>query len=109
MTLEASKRGSCGTDLRGYLGERERVRVFGRWNEVLVRTLRTLCELTCYKKQAVRMMSCSDTPQGMLTPRRVAFAAAEACAEGLPGFAAPVKWLANIQDGWNAVSYRHSL
>ena len=36
----------------------------------------------------------SDTPQGavgMLTPRRVAFAAALAFAEGLPGFLAPVK------------------
>jgi len=47
MTLEASRRGSCATDLRGYLGARESVRVFGRWKEVLVRTLRTLCELTC--------------------------------------------------------------
>jgi hypothetical protein len=44
------------------------------------------------KKQAVRMMGCSDTPQGamwfwgMLTPRKVAFAAALALADGLPGF-----------------------
>lgn len=47
MTLLASRRGWCGIDLRGYLGARERVRVLGRWKEVLVRTLRTLCELTC--------------------------------------------------------------
>lgn len=55
MTLLASSLGSCGTDLRGYLGARESVRVFGRWKEVDVRTLRTLCELTCCEeKQAVR-------------------------------------------------------
>lgn len=41
------------------------------------------------------MMGCSDTPQGMLTPRRVAFAAEEAFAEGLLGFAAPAK---NVSD-----------
>jgi hypothetical protein len=47
ITLLASRRGTCGIDLRGYLGERESVRVLGRWKVVLVRTLRTLCELTC--------------------------------------------------------------
>lgn len=47
MILEASRRGSDWMLLRGYLGERERVRVFGRWKEVDVRTLRDLCELTC--------------------------------------------------------------
>ena len=39
----------------------------------------------CRKEQAVRMMCCSDTPQGgwcRLTPRRLAFAAALALAEG---------------------------
>jgi hypothetical protein len=42
-------------------------------------------DLLC-RKQAVRRWD-SDTPQGMemLTPRRVAFAAAEAFAEGLLG------------------------
>ena len=35
------------------------------------------------------MMCCSDTPQGMLTPRRVALAALEALADGLPDFFAP--------------------
>lgn len=44
------------TDTRGYFGARERVRVFGRWKVVEVRTLRTLCELTC--KQAVSVASC---------------------------------------------------
>lgn len=38
-------------------------------------------------------MGCSDTPQGgfVLTPRRVAFAAELALAEGLPGLALPVR------------------
>lgn len=51
MTLEASRRGTWGIDLRGYLGARESVRVFGRWKLVLVRTLRTLCELTCSEER----------------------------------------------------------
>jgi hypothetical protein len=50
MTLEASRRGWCGIDLRGYLGARDRVRVLGRWKEVDVRTFLTLCELTCAVK-----------------------------------------------------------
>lgn len=36
------------------------------------------------------MMGCSDTPQEMLTPRRVALAAEVAFADGLPPFFAPV-------------------
>lgn len=56
MTLPASRRGSRGIDRRGYLGARERVRVFGRWKVVDLRTLCVLCELTCYEKQAVRIM-----------------------------------------------------
>ncbi len=50
MTFPASRRGTCGTDLRGYLGARESCSVFGRWKEVVVRTLRTLCESTCCVK-----------------------------------------------------------
>ena len=45
--LCSSRRFSCGTDFRGYLGERESRSVFGRWKVVDNRTLRTLCELTC--------------------------------------------------------------
>ena len=33
--------------MRGYLGERERIRVFGRWKVVERRTLRALWECTC--------------------------------------------------------------
>jgi len=50
------------------------------------------------------MMDCSDTPQGcssvggMLTPRRVALAAALAWADALPGFFAPV-WFALAEGG----------
>ena len=90
MTFEASRRGSCGTDLRGYFGARESVRVLGRWKVVLLRTLRALCELTCFVKDRPSDYESSDTPQGchggMLTPRRVALAAALAFPEGLLGF-----------------------
>lgn len=51
MTLEASRRGWCGIDLRGYLGARDSWSVFGWWKDVLVRTLRVLCELTCYENR----------------------------------------------------------
>lgn len=48
MTLWWSSRGSWGTDLRGYLGERESWRVLGRWNVVVVLTLRAFLLLTCF-------------------------------------------------------------
>jgi len=32
--------GACGTDLRGYLGSLESLRVFGRWKETEYRVLR---------------------------------------------------------------------
>lgn len=87
MTLPASRRGWRGIDRRGYLGARESVRVFGWWKVVLLRTLVTLCELTCFVKNKPSDDGSSDTPQvhgmEMLTPRRVAFAAAEAFADGL--------------------------
>ena len=55
---------------------------------MLLRTLRALCELTCYMKNKPSDDGSSDTPQGaLLTPRRVALAAALALAEGLLGFA----------------------
>jgi len=61
-----------------------------------VRTLRTLCELTCVVKDRPSDDGSSDTPQGAkggLTPRRVAFAAALALAEGLvPLPFEPVRW-----------------
>lgn len=47
MTLFESRRGWWGTDLRGYLGERESWRVLGRWKVVEVRTLRALCAWNC--------------------------------------------------------------
>lgn len=47
MTFCASRRGSWGTERRGYFGARDRRSVLGRWKVVFRRTLRTLCELTC--------------------------------------------------------------
>jgi hypothetical protein len=38
ITLWASSRGSWGIDFRGYFGDLERTRVFGRWNVVERRT-----------------------------------------------------------------------
>lgn len=63
---------------------------------MLVRTLRTLCELTCFDTGR-QNDGFSDTPHGsivggmVLTPRRVALAAAEACWEGLLGLLASVR------------------
>lgn len=80
MTLWWSRRGSCGTDLRGYLGARESWSVLGRWKVVLRRTLRTLWELTwAVVSGGVGQIKV----RGDSTPRRVAFAAALALAFGL--------------------------
>lgn len=103
--------GWLGIDLRGYLGERESVRVFGRWKEVDLRTLCALCELTCRNYRPSDDGS-SDTPLvafvvygRRLTPRRVAFAAWLALAEGLPGFFAPVrKCQSLVLRGWECFS-----
>lgn len=38
ITLWASSRGSWGIDFRGYFGDRESMRVFGRWKVVERRT-----------------------------------------------------------------------
>lgn len=103
----------CGIDLRGYLGERESVRVFGRWKVVLKRTLRTLCELTCYMNRPSDD-GISDTPQGgiwwVLTPFNVAFAAAWAFAWGFLALEfAPAVALALMLPGWRrkAAHMRH--
>ena len=56
MILAASRRGCKGIDLRGYLGERESWRVFGRWKVVERRTLRTFCEWTW--KKGIWVRSC---------------------------------------------------
>lgn len=45
MILWWSRRGAWGIDLRGYLGDRDSWRVFGRWNVVDVRILRDFLEL----------------------------------------------------------------
>lgn len=87
-TVCSSRRGSCGTLLRGYLGFRLRRRVLGRWKVVLRRILRTLCELTCSKNKPSAVSSWmlvltrlkvvdvgQDHGGGMLTPRSAARAA----------------------------------
>jgi len=43
IVLNWSIRGTCGIDLRGYLGTRARRRVFGRRKETECRTLRATC------------------------------------------------------------------
>ena len=94
-TLAASRRGSWGTDLRGYLGARESVSVLGRWKVVLFRTLWALCELTCCRKETGRQTMRALTRlkvRWLLTPRRVALAAADACLLGLLGLPLPTRF-----------------